>query len=298
MVPVFGIVKRKKEVNVLRVCAVQYHLHTITSFEQFAEQVTHYVKTAQEFDAQFVLFPEFITTQLLSIPINGKQATIHDLPAYTEQYYELFTTLAKQTNMYFIGGTHVIEQNNKLYNVAHLFTPDGTIHKQAKLHITPTEVNEWGISPGEDVHVWETEQGTIALLTCYDIEFPEIVRIVRAKGADVIFCPSCTDDRHGFYRVRYCCHARAVENQVYVVTTGTVGSLPTVDFMRANFGQAAIITPNDIPFPPRGILAEGEINDDMVVVADLNLSLLYNVREKGSVTTWRDRRIDLYPDWK
>ncbi|MBB4072793.1 putative amidohydrolase [Anoxybacillus voinovskiensis] len=282
----------------LRVCAVQYHLHTITSFEQFAEQVTHYVKTAQEFDAQFVLFPEFITTQLLSIPINGKQATIHDLPAYKEQYYELFTTLAKQTNMYLIGGTHVIAQNNKLYNVAHLFTPDGTIHTQAKLHITPTEVNEWGISPGEDVHVWETEQGTIALLTCYDIEFPEIVRIVRAKGADVIFCPSCTDDRHGFYRVRYCCHARAVENQVYVVTTGTVGSLPTVDFMRANFGQAAIITPNDIPFPPRGILAEGEINDDMVVVADLNLSLLYNVREKGSVTTWRDRRIDLYPDWK
>ncbi|GGJ65179.1 hypothetical protein GCM10008982_13160 [Anoxybacillus voinovskiensis] len=282
----------------MRVCAVQYHLHTITSFEQFAEQVTHYVKTAQEFDAQFVLFPEFITTQLLSIPINGKQATIHDLPAYKEQYYELFTTLAKQTNMYLIGGTHVIAQNNKLYNVAHLFTPDGTIHTQAKLHITPTEVNEWGISPGEDVHVWETEQGTIALLTCYDIEFPEIVRIVRAKGADVIFCPSCTDDRHGFYRVRYCCHARAVENQVYVVTTGTVGSLPTVDFMRANFGQAAIITPNDIPFPPRGILAEGEINDDMVVVADLNLSLLYNVREKGSVTTWRDRRIDLYPDWK
>lgn len=298
MVPVFGIVKRKKDVNVLRVSAVQYHLHTITSFQQFADQVTHYVKTAQEFDAQFVLFPEFITTQLLSIPINGKQATIHDLPTYTERYYELFTVLAKQTNMYLIGGTHVIEQNNNLYNVAHLFTPDGTIHQQAKLHITPTEVNEWGITPGEDVHVWETEHGTIALLTCYDIEFPEIVRIVRAKGADIIFCPSCTDDRHGFHRVRYCCHARAVENQVYVVTTGTVGSLSTVDFMRANFGQAAIITPNDLPFPPRGILAEGEINDDMVVTADLDVSLLYKVREKGSVTTWRDRRIDLYPDWK
>ena len=93
-------------------------------------------------------------------------------------------------------------------------------------------------------------------------------------------------------------HARAIENQVYVVITGTIGSLPTVDFMRANFGQAAIITPNDIPFPPKGILAEGELNHDMIVTADLDLDLLYQVREKGSVTTWRDRRTDLYPDWE
>ncbi|WP_031406505.1 carbon-nitrogen hydrolase family protein [Geobacillus vulcani] len=282
----------------MRVSAVQYHLHTIRSFDEFAEQVTHYVKTAQEFDAEFVLFPEFFTTQLLSIPVEGgRPATIDDLPDYTEKYTELFVSLAKDTGMYLIGGTHVIRQNGKLYNVAHLFTPDGTIHRQAKLHITPTEANEWNIAPGDGLRVFETDKATIAMLTCYDIEFPEIVRMARAKGADVLFCPSCTDDRHGFYRVRYCCHARAIENEVYVVTTGTVGALPTVDFMRANFGQAAVITPNDIPFPPGGILAAGEINDDMVITADLDLALLRKVREKGSVATWRDRRIDLYSDW-
>lgn len=282
----------------LRVSAVQYHLHTIRSFDEFAAQVTHYVKTAQEFDAEFVLFPEFFTTQLLSIPLDdGRQAAIDDLPDYTEPYCGLFTSLAKDTGMYLIGGTHVIRENGKLYNVAHLFAPDGTIHRQAKLHITPTEANEWNIAPGDGLHVFETDKATIAILTCYDIEFPEIVRLARAKGADVIFCPSCTDDRHGFYRVRYCCHARAVENEVYVVTTGTVGSLPTVDFMRANFGQAAVITPNDIPFPQGGVLAAGEINGDMVITADLDLSLLRKVREKGSVATWRDRRTDLYPDW-
>jgi predicted amidohydrolase len=57
-----------------------------------------------------------------------------------------------------------------------------------------------------------------------------------------------------------------------------------------------VITPNDIPFPPRGILVEGEINQDMIVTTDLDLELLYKVRENGSVTTWRDRRTDLYPD--
>ncbi|WP_147534781.1 carbon-nitrogen hydrolase family protein [Bacillus marasmi] len=282
----------------LRVSAVQYHLHTIESFDEFSKQVEHYIKTAQEYDTDFVLFPEFFTTQLLSIDkADGKPRTIQDLPEFTDQYLALFTKLAKQTGMHIIGGTHVLREGEKLYNVAHLFYPDGKIARQAKLHITPTEIKEWNMTKGESLSVFETEKGTITMLTCYDIEFPEIVRMAKAKGADVIFCPSCTDDRHGFHRVRYTSHARAIENQVFVVTTGTVGALPKVDFMRANFGQAAVITPNDIPFPPAGLLVEGEINQDMIVTADLHLDLLYKVRESGSVTTWRDRRTDLYPDW-
>lgn len=283
----------------IRVSAVQYHLHTIHSFEEFAAQSEHYIKTAEEFGAEFVLFPEFFTTQLLSIvDENGKPLTIDDLPNFTEQYRELFSKFATQYKLHIIAGTHVLKKNGKLYNTAHLFYPDGRIGEQAKLHITPTEVHEWNMAEGDSFQIFETDKGKMALLTCYDIEFPEIVRMAKAKGADVIFCPSCTDDRHGFHRVRYTSHARAIENQVYVVVTGTVGSLPTVDFMRANFGQAAIITPNDIPFPPKGILVEGEINNDMVVTADLDLELLYQVRERGSVTTWRDRRTDLYPDWE
>ncbi|MFD0618895.1 carbon-nitrogen hydrolase family protein [Paenibacillus sp. GCM10027629] len=282
----------------LRVSAVQYHLHTISKFQEFADQVEHYVRSADEFNTDFVLFPEFLTTQLMSIG-NDKAAalTIQELPDYTDAYLSLFTGLAKKYGMHIIGGTHVIRRNNKLYNVAHLFYPDGQVAEQAKIHITPTEVTEWNMSAGDGVEVFETDKGKIGLLTCYDIEFPEIVRMVRAKGADVIFCPSCTDDRHGFHRVRYSCHARTIENQIYVVTTGTIGSLPTVDFMRGNFGQAAVLSPNDVPFPPRGIIAEGEINNDMIITADLDLSLLHQVRESGSVTTWRDRRTDLYPDW-
>lgn len=279
----------------LRVAAVQYHLHTIKSLQEFADQVTHYVKNAAEFNVEFLLFPEFVTTQLLSIQENN---SINDLPKYTDFYYQLFSDLAKQYNMHIIGGTHVIADEGKLYNVAHLFYPNGKIGKQPKLHITPSEVTEWNIAPGEELQVFQTEKGIIALLTCYDIEFPEIVRMVKAAGADVIFCPSCTDDSHGFYRVRYCCHARAIENQVYVVTTGTIGSLPTVDFMRGNYGQAAIITPNDVPFPQKGIMNEGDVNNDMIITGVLDLQLLDEVRKSGSVTTWRDRRNDLYPDWE
>jgi len=273
-------------------------MHDIRSFDEFAQQCEHYVKTAQEYEVDFVLFPELFTTQLLSIGNDKVEPLdITALPAFTAQYKTLFTTLAQKTNTHIVGGTHIIEREGHLYNVAHLFYPDGKIEEQAKLHITPFEIEGWNMAAGEQLHVFDTEKGKIAILTCYDIEFPEIVRIAKAKGADVIFCPSCTDDRHGFHRVRYTSHARAIENQVYVVLTGTVGSI-SVDLMRANFGQAAIISPNDIPFPPKGLLAEGELNHDMLVTADLDLNLLYEVREKGSVTTWRDRRTDLYIDWE
>ncbi|MCQ4087379.1 carbon-nitrogen hydrolase family protein [Saccharibacillus sp. JS10] len=282
----------------MRAAAVQYHLHSIASFDEFAAQAEHYVKTAHEFETEFLLFPEFFTTQLLSIPDEqGHAQGIESLPDYTQDYLDLFRRLAADYGMHIIAGTHVVRREGKLYNTAHLFYPNGEIETQEKIHITPTEVHEWNMAKGDELMVFETEKGTIAMLTCYDIEFPEIVRMARAKGADVIFCPSCTDDRHGFHRVRYCCHARTIENQIYIVTTGTVGSLPTVDFMRGNFGQAAVISPNDVPFPPKGIVAEGEINDDMIIVADLDLGLLDQVREKGSVTTWRDRRTDLYTDW-
>ncbi|MBB6730336.1 carbon-nitrogen hydrolase family protein [Cohnella zeiphila] len=283
----------------MRISAVQFELRDADSFAEFREQAVHYVRNASEYGAKFVLLPEFVTTPLLAIgDTTGRGQPIERLADYTEAYEQLFDGLAREYEMYVLAGTHVTRsESGGLRNTAYLFAPDGRRFTQDKLHITPSEREGWNVSAGESVNVFETEYGKIALLTCYDIEFPEIVRMVRAQGADVIFCPSCTDDRHGFYRVRYCCHARAVENQVYIVTTGAVGSLRRVDFMRANYGQAAVIAPNDIPFPPRGIVCEGEINADMLITADLDLSLLEEVRRAGSVTTWRDRRTDLYPDW-
>ncbi|MGO4376396.1 acyltransferase, partial [Paenibacillus sp. MCAF20] len=80
-----------------RTAAVQYQLEDINSFEQFSEQVTHYVRNASEYGAEFILFPEFMTTQLLSIPgADGKPQSIEQLPAYTDMYVELFRSLASE----------------------------------------------------------------------------------------------------------------------------------------------------------------------------------------------------------
>ncbi|MFK8068858.1 MAG: carbon-nitrogen hydrolase, partial [Gammaproteobacteria bacterium] len=113
------------------------------------------------------------------------------------------------------------------------------------------------------------------------------------------FVPYCTDTRQGHLRVKYCCQARAVENQIYVATAGLVGSLENVANIDINYAQSAIYTPCDFPFARDGIAAEATENVEMVTVADVNLSTLRWARAEGSVRNLHDRRLDLYRTrWK
>lgn len=279
----------------IRVAGVQHDMRAVASFDAFAAQCAHHVAAAAEWNAQACLFPEFLTTQLLSIPRNdGRAAGIADLDAHTAAYRALFSGLAARHAMTIVAGTHVHAHEGGLRNTAHVFLPDGRVELQDKLHLTPTEVSPWALAPGGELRVLDLPFGRAAVLVCYDVEFPELARQARARGADILFVPSCTDDRQGFHRVRHCCHARAIEDQVYVVATHTVGNLP-VEWMRGNVGNAAILTPCDVQFPPGGVQAQGEMNVEQLVVAELDLDLLARARQGGSVRTWQDRRADLYP---
>ena len=75
--------------------------------------------------------------------------------------------------------------DDNLYNVAHLFWHDGTIAKQYKIHITPNEKKWWGVQSGAKVEVFATDRGRIAIVICYDVEFPELVRIANTHTENV-----------------------------------------------------------------------------------------------------------------
>ena len=152
----------------------------------------------------------------------------------------------------------------------------------------------WGITPGDEIKVFDTDCGKISILICYDLEFPELGRIVTEKGANIIFTPFCTDERQGYLRVRYCAQARAVENQIYTVIAGTVGNLTHVENMDIQYAQSGIYTPSDFSFPRDGIMAECNPNIETVMVGDLDLELLKRSRRSGTVTLLKNRRKDLY----
>ena len=279
----------------VRIAAMQYLLRPISRFEEFATQVEFFVRSAREYGCQFVLFPEYFTMQLLGYLREPAPArAVRRLAELVGEYEELFKRLAKESRMYIIGGTHPVIQQGQLFNAAHLFTPNGLVFRQKKVHLTATEKVAYQMSRGHGFYVYHTDFGKIAILVCYDVEFPEAARLLAEAGAQIIFVPSCTDERQGFCRVRYCAQARASENQIYVAMAGTVGNLPQVPHMATHYGQAAILTPSDYFFARDGIAAEGTVNQEQMVISDVDLDLLEEQRVNGTVLPLNDLIRDAY----
>ncbi|MCL4115110.1 UNVERIFIED_CONTAM: hypothetical protein GTU68_017334 [Idotea baltica] len=281
--------------ELVRIAAVQYQMRTIKNFDEFAKQSEFFIDTASEYKSDFVLFPELHTTQLLScIPDLRPGEAARRLAEFTPQYLDHYTEMAVKYNVNIIGGSQFVVEDDTLFNVSYLFRRDGTLGMQDKIHITPSERKWWGVSPGRKVHVFDTDCGTIGILICYDIEFPELVRIAASKGAQIIFVPFNTDTRHGYLRVRNCAMARCVENHVYVAVAGCTGNLPFVENSDIHYAQSAIFTPADAEFARDAIAAESNANIETLVIHDVDVEQLRRHKESGSVQNWNDRRTDLY----
>ncbi len=287
--------RRKISSSPARICCVQYKMRKINNFDEFAQQIEYFVDVASEYKCDFVLFPEMLTTQLLSF-VGEKRPGIaaRELTAFTDEYIEFFNELAIRYNINIIGGSHFTLENDRVHNVSYLFHRDGEIDSQYKVHITPSERRWWGVQPGSEVKVFDTDRGRVAINICYDVEFPEMARQAVDKGAQILFVPYCTDERHGFTRVRICSQARAIENQIYVAIAGTVGNIPSVANMDIQYAQSAIFSPSDFQFSRDGIVSISEENTEMVVIADVDLETLRRSRHSGTVTPLKDRRKDLY----
>ncbi len=276
----------------IRVGSLQYYIRPVKSFDEFRDQVEALVSTAVDNNCHLVVFPEYFTVQLLTLgnikrPI---QEQIHDLARQESKFVELLSGLAKEHRVYIVGGTiPVIDDGAEpIYNQCYVFGPRGDHGIQRKLHMTRFENEEWKISAGTRLRIFETDFGRMAVNVCYDVEFPELARAAARQGVSVLVVPSCTEDRQGYLRVRYCAQARAIENQIYVIQSPTVGSLPRVPAVSLNYGQAAILTPSDFPFSRDGILAEGVPNQESMIIAELNLKTILETRETGTVLPLRD----------
>lgn len=286
-----------KFVDTIRVGSIQYKQRKVENFEQFAKYVEYFVDVVADYRGDFVVFPELFTLQLLSIE-NRKlspQDAIATLTKYTGPIKDLLRDLAIQYNINIIGGSHpTMVEDGQIQNICYVFLRDGSIHEQVKIHPTPNERYWWNIEGGNKVETIDTDCGPIGILICYDSEFPELARHLINQGARILFVPFCTDERQSYLRVRYCCQARAIENQCYVVMSGNVGNLPGVENMDIQYAQSGIFTPCDFPFARDGIAADTTPNVEMVAFADLRVDLLNSARNSGTVQNLKDRRFDLY----
>jgi len=284
----------------VRVGAVQWQMRPTRDLDDLYGQIEYFVDAVSGYQADVVLFPEFFNGPLMA-PWNdqGPAEAVRQLAGYTEQIRDQMSKFAVSYNINIVAGSMPEYDGEQLRNVCYLLRRDGTWDKQYKVHVTPDEVSYWGLSGGDKVQVFDTDFGKIGILICYDVEFPELPRLMAEAGMNILFVPYWTDTKNSYLRVRRCAQARAIENECYVVISGSVGNLPKVENMDMQYSQAAVFTPSDFAFPHDAIAAEATANSETMLIADLDLDNLREIRSHGSVRNLADRRLDLYElKWK
>lgn len=280
----------------VRLGLIQWQMRPYRNLEELFTQVEYFVDSVSAYKSDFALFPELFNGPLLAEFNQLPEAeAMRSLAAYTARIREKFSELAIKYNVNIISGSlPSMEGGEHLKNVGYLCHRNGSIDQYEKIHITPDETKAWGIGGGESLRVFETDAGRVGILICYDVEFPELSRLLADQGMQILFVPFLTDTQNAYMRVRCCAQARAIENECFVAITGSVGNLPKVANMDIQYSQSVVFTPCDFAFPYNGIKSEATPNTEMILISDVDLSLLNELHMYGSVRNLKDRRKDFY----
>ncbi len=291
--------KPNKEANqvktVVRLGVIQWQMRPYKDLEDVMQQADYFIDTLSSYKSDFVLFPEFFNAPLMAEfnHLNEAEA-IRKLAEYTPKIIEEFSKFAISYNINIISGSMPEIVDNNLYNVGYLCKRDGAIERYEKLHVTPDEEKVFAMKGGTKLQTYNTDCGKIGILICYDVEFPELSRLLADEGMDILFVPFLTDTQNGYSRVRHCAQARAIENECYVAIAGSVGNLPKVHNMDIQYAQSMVFTPCDFQFPTNGIKAEATSNTEMILIADVDLDDLRELHNYGSVNNLKNRRNDIF----
>ena len=136
--------------------------------------------------------------------------------------------IARKKHIYLSAGTiPERDADGRIYNTAYFFDPEGRqIAKHRKMHLFDIDVKGGQyfkessvLSAGDQITVFDTNFGRFGLCICYDVRFPELVRLMALKGARVIFVPAAFNMTTGPMHWELLFRSQAMYNQVYVIGT-------------------------------------------------------------------------------
>lgn len=280
---------------VVRLGLVQWQMRSFANIDALLEQVEFFIDAVSDYQCNFILFPEFFNAPLMAAYNHFSEAeAIRKLAQFTEPLRNKFIEFAISYNINIVTGSMPLLDKEGLKNVGYLCRRDGTWEQYEKIHITPSESQHWGMVGGNKLKVFDTDSGKIGILICYDVEFPELARLLAEQEMQLLFVPFLTNTQNAYIRVRNCAMARAIENECYVAIAGCVGNLPKVNNMDIQYAQSAVFTPSDFAFPTNGIKSEATPNTEMTLIVDVDLDLLKELHSFGAVRNLKERRLDIY----
>lgn len=297
--------------STLRVASVQFE-HALADKDANFAKIRHFTGLAAEQGVELVLFPECCITGYWGL----KDMTREELAALAEPVFggpssQALAELARERSLTVGAGLIELAEDGAMYNTYIVATPDGTMRRHRKIHAFISEF----VSSGSEYTVFDLPQGwRVGVLTCYDNNIGENVRICALMGAQVILAPHQTGgcdspdphtmglvDRSKWERrhadpeaireelrgpkgrgwlMRWL-PSRAHDNGVFLVFSNGVG----VDGNEIRTGNAMVLDPYG------RVLSETCEPDDAMVVADLDGALL----ERNTGKRWiQTRRPELY----
>ena len=239
---------------------------------------------AKEQGADLIIFPEMSLTGYVIL----------------DQVYELAETipglstgkveaLAKKTGMHIVFGMPELSEKTQatIFNTAVLVGPKGLIGKYRKMYLPTHSVFEEKryFRPGYEPAVFKTDIGNIGLSICYDVFFPEVFRLSRLKGAQLIICISASPAvRRGYFEILT--SARALENTAFLAYVNLAGVEDGLQF----WGGSRLVCPTG------DVVAKAKYDEEDFVVCDVNFGDLRAA--ETFIPTLRDLRPELFDKLK
>ena len=279
--------------KMLHIAAAQFPVTAAEDWAALERLLDRWVGEAAAQGAELLVFPEYaaMTAAAFMPPVSPSEQLAAELAFVADLHADwcaLHAELARRHRVHLLAGSGPVHVGKGYRNRAVLCAPNGRQGAQDKWTMTRFEAEQWGVSGGDTLKVFETALGRLAVCICYDIEFPLLARAQVEAGATVLLAPSCTDTAAGYSRVRVGAQARALENQCMVVQAPLVGDAPWSTSVDINVGAAGIYSPPDRGLPDDGVLAKGEWNRTQWLHVEVDLERLAAVRRDGQVFNHRD----------
>ena len=197
-------------------------------------------------NSDVILLPELWSTGYYPTPVE-KFADVDG-----ERTKKFLCVAAKEFSINIIGGSVIVDSGGKIFNRCHVANRRGEIvATYDKTHLFSFAQEDKVFSAGDKISVVELDDVCCGLAICYDLRFPEFIRKIALKGAEIIFIPAAWSLKRLTPR-QILTKARAIENQIFVVFANSSGKSEIVN--------------------PRGEVIAESGRDEEILTVEINLN--------------------------
>jgi len=254
------------------------------------DRAAEMVRKAANAGAQIVVLPE-----MFNCPYQAKV-----FPDYAEDFENgetvaMLREVAREKQVYLVGGSIPEREGDRVYNSSFTFGPEGNLlGRHRKIHLFdvdlpggPRVMESSTLGYGEGLTLIDTEWCRLGVIICFDVRFPELIRLLALEGAQLVVIPAAFNTTTGPAHWEMTMRARAVDNQLYVAAASPARD-PEAGYVI--YGHSMIVEPWG------DIMAEAGEGEE-IIMADIDLEKVEKVRRQ--IPLLNLRRHDLYElKWK